>query len=1125
MDVFQRKPIQITRTTLNLIIFILLFTACSSAKNPDGTQILENQANSISTNQIDGSSNPSKQFSIGQSLRFDSISLEEGLSQSTVFCMLQDNQGFMWFGTEDGLNKYDGYHFTIYKHDPEDPNSLSSNWIQAILEDDSSTLWIGTSDGGLNQYDRKLDRFIHYRNDPEDPSSLSDDEITALYLDQDGNLWIGTGSGGLDKFDQKNGKFIHYQHNADDPNSLSSNAISAIYQDQYGILWIGTEDGGLNRFELERGRWQRYVNDPSDPPSLSDNHITAISEDQSGVLWVGTDGRGLEKFDQESERFTHYQHDPGDPDTVSSDEITALSLDRDGVLWIGTRNGGANWFDEETESFIHFQNVPGDSHSLSSNLVSSIFQDREGVLWFGTIGGGVNKLNLGWRNFSLYQNDPNDPNSLSDNMIRAFYQDSQGNLWIGTSFGGLNRFDRNNNSWNHYRHDPADPSSLSSNWVSSILGDHSGTLWVGTSNGLDRFNPEKDFAAGGGTFTHYQPNPNAPIGASGNFINNIFETQNGEFWISTADALYQFDRQKESWNSTYRHNPSDPDSLSDGWVYILQEDKLGRFWIGTFGGGLNLFDPQKETFIHYQNNPGDPDSLSNNFISAIHQDQGGAIWIGTNGGLDKFDPGTETFFHYQEKDGLPNETIYCIAEDTQGYLWLSTNNGLSRFDPILETFRNYEVKDGLQSNEFNGKACLTNDNGEMFFGGIDGFNVFLPDQVQDNPILPPIVLTSFTQNGERVDLGVPVDLATEVTIEWPDNRFEFEYAALSYSQPEKNQYAYSLEGFDDSWNEVGTRRYGQYTNLQGGTYTLRVIGSNDAGIWDEQGTALRIKVVPPFWATWWFRVLSFLVVLGIIFGGYQLRVRNLEVQRKELAFQVEQRTAELLETQEALRQSELEKAITEERSRLARELHDSVTQSLHSSTLLAEAGQRLAGEGDIERARGYLVRLGEISQQALKEMRLLVYELRPLGLTGIGLGGALQQRLDAVERRSGVEVELSIDEGLVLSERAEEALFWIAMEALNNSLKHANPDTVTVTLKKVEDREFPCVELAIKDDGVGFDLDLMDDEGGLGLISMKERIEKLEGELTILSAPGEGAEVKACVKLDMPPTPPDSLEV
>ncbi len=1140
----------------NYVLFLLglslLLTSCSGSATPTSDHPPSELPTKSSDVQVTDVSASIPNLSAGQHLRFERISLEQGLSQSTVFSMLQDSQGFMWFGTEAGLNKYDGYTFTVYRHDPEDPNSLGGNWIQSMLEDDSGTLWIGISEGGLDRYDRELDQFTHYRNDPQDPSSLSDNEITAIYQDRDGVLWIGTGGGGLNRLvpsassgqalsqtlsevegeaegpDLEKERFVHYQHNPDDPNSLSSNAVSVIYQDREGVLWVGTEDGGLNRlalsqtlsgaegevegFDSENERWWHYVNDPSDPHSLSHNSRTASPEDQSGAIWVGTSSGGLNKLDQENERFIRYQHDPDDPESLSSDQITAIFQDREDVLWIGTYSGGLNRFVPEKETFAHYQNVPGDRHSLSNNIVVSIFQDREGMLWFGTIGGGVNKLNMGWRNFTLYQNDPDDTNSLGDNMVRAFYQDSDAALWIGTMFGGLDRFDPETGGWRHFRHDPFDPGSLSDDFVSVVYRDRSDALWIGTASGLDRFEPET------GTFTHYQADPDGPVGSPGNNVRTINEGQDGGFWIGTKGGLYRFDRAEESWSHPYQHDPGDPHSLSDDWVFTFLEDREGIIWIGTLGGGLNRFDPETETFTRYQNVPGDPHSLSNNVVVSIVQDQKGALWIGTGGGFDKLDQATETFSHYRERDGLPNASVYCLVEDGHGHLWVSTGKGLSRFDPQSETFRNYDVTDGLQSNEFNSIACLIGDSEEMFFGGINGFNTFFPEHVQDNPTIPPVVLTSLAHDGEEIDLGIAFDSVTELTFKWPDNSFEFEFAALSYAQPEKNQYTYMLEGFDEDWIEIGTRRYGKYTNLPGGTYTLHLRGSNNDGVWNEAGTAVQVTIVPPFWATWWFRGVVLFVVLGSAFGAYRLRVRSLEARSRRLESQVEQRTAELLQTEEALKQSEMEKAITGERNRLARDLHDSVTQSLFSLTLFTQAALERAEVGDLDPVKQSLARIADTARTGLKEMRLLVYELRPLALEDQGLVGALRQRLEMVEGRSGVQTRLLVEpQGEVeLPAAMEKELYRITQEALNNTLKHANASSITVRLAITPSAMNPDdrhLELEVSDDGGGLDPQAVADKGGLGLTSIRERVEGLGGELNVISSPGQGTALKVNVNL------------
>jgi len=1086
---------------------ILVVSNCSGLAAPVPEESFLENPPTTPDEQINVSSTNTPKISVGQSLRFERISLEQGLSQSTVFSIIQDSQGFMWFGTEDGLNKYDGYNFTVYKNDPDNPKSLSGNWVGKILEDDSGMLWIGTSDKGLSRYDRDLDQFTGFRHVTGDPSSLSNDEIKSIFQSTDGTLWIGTG-GGLNQFDEQNETFSYFQNDPDDPNSLSSNKVTTIYEDLEGFLWVGTEDSGLNKYDREKELWSHYINDPDDNQSLIHDNISTIFEDQAGVLWIGTNGGGLDRFDQSNERFVHHQYNPDNPDSISSNEITSFYQDREGNFWIGTFTGALNRYDPERGIFYSYKNTLGDLHTAASHNVLSIYQDREGVLWTGTVGGGVNKINLGWKNFALYQNDPDNPNSVSDNMVRSFYEEQKDVLWIGTMFGGLDRFNRTTGEWHQYQHEPGDPDSLSNNFVSIIYSDHSNNIWIGTASGLDRFHPET------GTFSHYQANPEGTEGSLENNVRAIHEISEGKYWIGTKAGLYKFDLEDNQWSQFGTTDFDVIHSLNSAWVSSFLEDREERLWITTYLDGLYVLDFETEEVYHYHHDPDDPSSLSSNLSNMGILDSNGDLWFGTTGGLDWFNPETDSFSHYREKDGLLNESIYCIMRDAQGSFWISTNKGLSRFDPQSEAFKNYVMADGLQSNEFNSNACYQSESGEMFFGGIGGFNAFFPDQIMDNSTIPPVILTSFTQNGEDVDLGIAVDSVTEVTFKWPNNSFEFYFAALSYAQPEKNQYAYMLEGFDKDWNEIGTRRFGKYTNLPGGTYTLRLRGSNDDSVWNEVGTAVKITIIPPLWATWWFRAIIGITLIAGSYGGYRQRVRNLEKRGRELELIVEQRTDELMQIQETLHQSEMDKAISEERSRLARDLHDSVTQSLHSSTLMAEAGQRLAGSGDIERARGYLVRLGEISQQALKEMRLLVYELRPLALRGIGLVGALQQRLDAVEQRSGVDARLSIYDEFELPANIEEELFHIATEALNNALKHANPTMIEVNLREVKKRGMSCVEISVIDDGKGFSIEEKENKGGLGLITMKERIEKLGGELTFSSKPEEGTRVIACVNLN-----------
>ena len=1067
-----------------------------------------------------------------QRVMFHHISVEQGLSQTTVLCMLQDSMGFMWFGTEDGLNKYDGYTFTVYKQDPQDPSSISNNWIQALYEDRSGALWIGTLDGGLDRFDREQETFTHHRHDPLDVYTVSSDEITSIFEDSAGVLWIGT-SAGLDKLvhryestdddaevaegDRAEDVFIRYQHAADDAHSLSSDAVLSIYEDQEEILWVGTQGGGLNRYDRASESFFHYTSDPADPNSLSHNTIWALYEDQAGTLWVGTDG-GLDWYDRERDRFVHYRNDPdGERDTRLSVTVTQVRTIREtyrGELWVGTWGSGLARLDGEAGTFVRYLPNPeggqGIGQSVALERIWSILQDRSGALWVGTDTQGVVSLDVGGWGFAHYRHIPGDPNTLSNSYVRGIYESRSGILWVGTD-GGLDGFDQNSGRWVRYRNDPGDLQSLSDSSVWSILEDRDGNLWLGTRNGLNRLDPTS------GDFTRYQPELGDPHSLSDSFVLPIYQDRKGIIWIGTyAGGLNRLDPQTQQF-TRYRADPDNAKSLAGDTVMSIYEDQEGALWIGTLADGLQRLDRQSGTFDHFPNDPEDQTSLSHSLVAAIYQDRQGTLWIGTGGGLNRYDPATESFTHYREQDGFPSDVVYGIVEDDAGYLWLSTNHGLSRFDSHAETFRNFDTSDGLQSNEFNTFSFHRGASGRIYFGGVNGLNAFYPGEKRDNPFIPPVVLTSLTQSGRDVELLTSVDSISEVSFSWPNNFFEFEFAALSFIHPEKNQYSYKLEGFDDDWNRIGLRRFGRYTNLPGGTYTLRLTGSNNDGIWNETGTSIAIHIVPPFWETWLFRGIVLAVSAGGILGGYQLRVRSVEVRSRELEQEIDHRTAQLraeteqrAQAEKALQEREMEQAITAERNRLARDLHDSVTQSLYSLTLLAEAGQRMVTARDLQQIEGNQTRLGDIAQQALQEMRLLVYELRPVALERQGLIGALEQRLETVERRAGIQTRILVHGEIELPVDVEVELYRIAQEALNNSLKHARASTVDLTLQVDGD----SVILKVSDDGQGFDPQAMSDTGGLGLVSMKERAERIAGSLAIHSAPGDGTTIVVRVRGD-----------
>ncbi len=831
---------------------------------------------------------PTSLRSQGDDILFDRISLEEGLSQSIVQLIIQDSKGFMWFGTEDGLNKYDGYTFTVYKHHPRDPNSLSHNSVSAVREDRSGVLWIGTPTEGLNKFDRDKETFVHFRNDPRDPASLSDNAITSIYEDRSGTLWIGTNTGGLNRLVPSGvadapPTFTRYQNIPGDLNSLSSNSISVIYEDRSGVLWIGTNGGGLNKLvpsKTEEGppTFARYQNIPGDLNSLSSNSVSVVYEDRSGVLWIGTNGGGLNRLvpsdGESSPSFVHFLNDPSDPNSLSHDAVMSIFEDESAVLWIGTNGGGLNKLvpgeaEGSPPTFFHYLNDPTNPMSLSDNGVYSIYQDRSGVIWIGTYGGGINRFITRKKQFAHYRRDPSDPNSLNNNIVWSVYEDRSGVLWIGTHGGGLTRFDRRNNTFTHYLNDPNDPQSLSHNIVRTILEDRYGDLWIGTwGGGVNKFDRTTD------RFTRYLNDPGDPYSLSNNSIRPIHEDRSGALWIGTlGGGLNRFDRATGRFIH-YSNDPNDPHSLSHNGVRSIHEDESGVLWIGTEGGGLNRFDRKAGKFIRYQADSNDPRSLSNDYIFSIYEDpveSGSILWVGTfGGGLNRFDRVKEEFTYYSEDDGLPNNVVYGILGDERGNLWLSTNNGLSKFNPRTERFRNYDVNDGLQSNEFNGGSYYKSGSGEMFFGGINGFNAFYPDSIKDNPYVPPIIVTGIKKFDELV--SVDVSEGDEIELSYKDKYLTFEFVALDYTNPRKNQYAYRMEGFDEDWIAAGTRRFATYTNLDPGEYIFRVKGSNSDGVWNEEGVSVVIAIAPPFWSTWWFLTVSAVSLVTVGYTAYRRRV-------------------------------------------------------------------------------------------------------------------------------------------------------------------------------------------------------------------------------------------------------------
>ena len=828
--------------------------------------------------------------------RFDRLTVEDGLSQNAVLTITQDGRGFLWLGTEDGLNKYDGYNFTVYEHDPEDPASLVDSFVSVIYVDRQGDLWVGTR-SGLDRYDPATGSFIHYTGNANDPFSLQGEWVIGIYEDHQGTLWVGTEEGGLNGLDRATETFTHYRHDDGDPSSLSENAVRVIFEDSAGNLWLGTH-AGLDRFDQTEEEFIHFGQEDTNPKSTPINDVSAICEGEQGHLWIGTEEGGIYRFDPKSGDILNFQHDPQDAKSLSHNRVRAIYRDHLGNLWIGTQNG-LDFLSLKSLSstrgqfdFLHYRHDPFDPNSLGSSVVWSIYEDRSGVMWFGTYGGGLNKYNRSSERFRLYQHRPNLPNSLSDNMIWSITEDSSGRLWIGTFNGGLNMLDRAVDRLVIYRHDEAEANSLLNDDVRAILEDTPGILWIGTAGGLNRLDTRTN------RFTAFTHDTEDPSSLSGDRVNVLLPSRSGAIWVGTRyDGLNRLDPFTGEF-TRYQNRPDDPLSLGDDRVWALYEDHLGAVWVGTLNG-ISVLDPDSGQFIRYQHDAQDPNSLHSNSIFSFYEDPEGFMWIGTwGGGLDRFDRSSGIFEHFTEDDGLPNDTIYGIEVDADGHLWMSTNRGLSRFDPGSGTFQNYDVRDGLQDNEFNVGAHFTSESGEMFFGGIRGFNAFYPADIQMNPYVPPIVITTFYKFNEPVRQDLLPDERIELS--YRENFIAFDFSALDFNAPDSNRYAYMLEGLEEDWIEAGTRRYVSYTNLDGGDYVFRVKGSNSDGAWNEEGVAAHIAVAPPYWETLWFRVIAIFGVLGLGFGVLRLRVRTSEARSRYLEGIVQERTREIEQRRQEL---------------------------------------------------------------------------------------------------------------------------------------------------------------------------------------------------------------------------------
>lgn len=1007
----------------------------------------------------------------GADIRFSHLTPVQAPSQTRVSQIIQDNQGFLWFGTQQGLSRYDGYRCKVFAHDPAKPDSFGGSFVYSLFKDRSGFIWVG-SDQSLDRFDPATEAFIHFRidrhdpivtdigqdasgmlwlstesglyrlnpengqvtrfaHDPKDPYSLTTDQIQSTGEDREGGFWVVTGAG-VDRFDRATGKVtLHVPLPELVAGSLCSVACRAFHEDRFGVFWIIYGSGnGLAVLDRKRNKLTKYSFYQREPPNTALTGVNALLEDHNGTMWFGTMGNGLLKFDRTRDRFIRYKND-SDPESLAENRVISLFEDREGNIWTGFHAVIPDFFANGESPFKIFRPAVGDRANAGENLVNAIYKDRDRDVWMGA-GGFFFRIDPRTERYSRFY--PSGPGVSTE--VLAITQDRDGMLWLGTLGYGLTRLDPRTGQIKVFRHKPSDSASLSNDTVARILIQPDGIMWISTWDGLDRFDP-----------------------ASGAFV-------------------------------TYKSDPSQTEPY-----YSILHDRKGILWLGG-KSGLSRFDPSTGQFTLFLHNPQDSNSLSNNTVDSVSQDRKGAIWIGTQDGLDKLQPDSLTFSTYTSKDGLSGNAVSCILVDDNDNLWMSTNRGLSTLNSGTKTFKNYSVADGLPGNDLTGwDACFRSPSGEMLFGGFAGAVEFQPSTVLDNAYVPPVVFTDFhlahgeAHFGPASPLDKSITAATSLKLPYAENFFSVEFAALSFRSPSTNRYRYMLQGLDTSWHEVTSdQRLLSYTSLPPGDYKLAVQGATSRGAWNEPGALLQIRILPPWWGTWWFRTIC---VCSILWLGWQTYRYHLSQIRRQFNIRVEERV--------------------NERTRIARELHDTLLQSFHGLMFRFQAARNMLPSRPEEASQaldGAILR----AEQAIAEGRSAIQDLRSTPRT----------QSDLVQAFTAIGQELIAQNGdhdaphfqvIVEGERQklfrgfQEEIYRMGRELLQNAFKHAHAKEIEAEIRYGRQ----MFRLLIRDDGKGIDAKVLKQggrPGHWGLPGLRERAQQIGAHLDFWSEAGAGTEIE-----------------
>jgi ligand-binding sensor domain-containing protein/signal transduction histidine kinase len=1042
--------------------------------------------------------------------QIEQISLEQGLSQSWVTDIVQDKAGFLWISTRDGLNRFDGNEITVFRHDPLDSASLAGNWISNLFPDKAGRIWIIPGIGGINMFDPTIEKFKYFEHNKNASTGLSNNSVIKIVSSDDKTLWLVTFRGSvhqinLDHIDHSWPKTELIKQNKDQPivvtdfyadssmlyistlgNGLvifdrikqsflnledlslaGSDSINIIYSDRKDRLWLGTKSG-ICQLMIKNGK-AILVN-----KILETKSITSIYQDGDQNIWFGTQAGYVFRLVEKGTDTNQFKC-LGYPSWFKQN-VNIIFEDSSNQLWFG---GGQLGLYHKNEDKIAFYNLnpPRDTPN-----VTVLFEDRSNNLWIGTDRSGVKKISKKKPRFLHYKHEPATPGSLTHNSVSSFTQDREGDIIVGMQAGNVVRFNRESGVFYPYFKTASYQEMMEKMTITALLEDTKGELWIGTgNNGLYRWNQSRS------GYKHYFKKTQIVKGPGISAINCVFEDRSNNIWIGTnGTGLKRLNPQTEHMTH-FPITQEDNKGTSSPFIWAICEDSYNDIWIGLAIGGLNKWDPYLNKFTYYLSDTQDPKSLNSRTVNSIYEDKKGVLWIGTfSGGLDKFNRDLENFVHFTVQDGLAGNMVNGILEDNHGNLWLSTNNGISKYNPSNQHIKNYNISNGLQSNEFIRNACFKSASGEMYFGGVNGFNCFFPDSIKQNLYVPPVLITNFKTFDKKVYFNKPIYEMKEINLSYRDNFFSVEFAALDYTNPQKNQYAYRLIGFDPDWIYSLNRRYVNYTNLDAGSYTFHVKASNNDGLWNEEGSQLKIHIHPPFWRTWWFYSAILFIVAALVFFIHLHRVKIKIKRFKEL--ETIHRQAE-----ESVRR------------KTARDFHDEMGHRLTRISMLCELikRKRIAQNPELTKL---LELITENSNQLFSGTRDFIWAIDPKNDSLYEVAIRLKDFGD--ELFDNTEIDFQV-EGI--SDNLESIRFsmdWrrhiplIFKEGMNNILKHSNCKIASLEFK-VNDEE---IYITLKDDGIGFDWDEI--SLGSGLSNMKLRSKKINGFVKITSNIDEGTSIQ-----------------